>query len=374
MVAAWIQAPPIVGLLGGRRPLMSASKMGSSAYAIVTTLLALLGLVGLLSLRLFGLYSHQALALVLLLGCGWAVASRVWLARKGRLHRGLLRGLRGRDGRPQFLQATGRGSFWAMTAIACLAVFPRSAEMTPLIVGLIGVSLLRVAASFLVSRRTNAGPTLVMAAGALVLTFDLGRAFLGPHFMGGPAAVVRIAPPLEGEWLVLQGGQSPLQNHHLVAYNQRFALDLVRLDSGRIFTDETGNASVHSWEQPLVSPADGTVVVAHDEMEDSEGANFVTDSADAAGNVIVIEFDAGLFVVLAHLRHGTLRVSEGDRIRKGDPLALVGNSGNTTMPHLHLQVQTHLDLWDLDNRSVPFAFEPDGRVLARNDRVGASVP
>ena len=76
--------------------------MGSSAYAIVTTLLALLGLVGLLSLRLFGLYSHQALALVLLLGCGWAVASRVWLARKGRLHRGLLRGLRGRDGRPQF--------------------------------------------------------------------------------------------------------------------------------------------------------------------------------------------------------------------------------------------------------------------------------
>ena len=57
--------------------------MGSSAYAIVTTLLALLGLVGLLSLRLFGLYSHQALALVLLLGCGWAVASRVWLARKG---------------------------------------------------------------------------------------------------------------------------------------------------------------------------------------------------------------------------------------------------------------------------------------------------
>ena len=39
----------------------------------------------------------------------------------------------------------------------------------------------------------------------------------------------------------------------------------------------------HSWEQPLVSPADGTVVVAHDEMEDSEGANFVADSADAAG-------------------------------------------------------------------------------------------
>ena len=64
-------------------------------------------------------------------------------------------------------------------------------------------------------------------------------------------------------------------------------------------------------------------------MEDSEGPNFVTDPADAAGNVIVIELDTGHFVVLAHLRHGTLQVSQGDRVRKGDPLALVGNSGNT---------------------------------------------
>ena len=119
------------------------------------------------------------------------------------------------------------------------------------------------------------------------------------------------------------------------------------------------------------APWPGTVVVAFDRMPDSQGANFVTDPADAAGNVIVIETDTGLCVVLAHLRHGTSRVSEGDRVREGDPLALVGNSGNTSVPHLHLQVQTHHDLWDPDNRSVPFAFEPEGRVLTRNDRVRA---
>ncbi|MCY4399387.1 MAG: M23 family metallopeptidase [Gemmatimonadetes bacterium] len=340
------------------------------AYAIVTTLLTLLGLVGLFSLRVLGLYSHQALAVVLLLGFVWAVANRSWLAWKGRLDTGLLRGLGSRDKRPQLLGAAGRASFWAMTAAACLAVFPRSAEMTPLIAGLVVVSVLRVAASFLVSRRTNPGPALVMAAGALVLAFDLGRAVLGGRFGKGAAAVVQIAPPFDGEWLVLQGGPSPLQSHHLVAYNQQFALDLVRLGDGAIFTDETGNAGVHSWEQPLQSPADGTVVVARDGMEDSEGVNLVSDRADAAGNVIVIELDSGHFVVLAHLRHGTLQVSEGDRVRKGDPLALVGNSGNTTMSHLHLQVQTHSDLWDPDNRSLPFAFEPEGRVLARNDRVG----
>ena len=75
-------------------------KMRLSAYAIVTTLLTLLGLAGLLSLRFVGLYSHQALAVVLLLGFGWAVVSRVWLAWKGRLHPGPLRGFRARDNRP----------------------------------------------------------------------------------------------------------------------------------------------------------------------------------------------------------------------------------------------------------------------------------
>ncbi|MCY4074811.1 MAG: M23 family metallopeptidase [Acidobacteria bacterium] len=342
--------------------------MNLGAYAILTTLLTLLGVVGLFSLRLVGLYSHQALAVVLLLGCGWAVVSRVGLAWKGRLHLGWWRGLRARDGRSQLLQAAGRASFWAAASAACLAVFPRSAEMRPLIVALAGVCVLRIAASFLTSHRTSTGPTLVMVAGALVLALDLGRAFIG-----GSAATVHMAPPFEGEWLVLQGGPSPLQNHHLAAYNQRFAVDLVRLENGRIFGDGTGNAAVHSWEQPLRSPVDGRVVLARDDMDDAEGANFVTEAADAAGNVVVIELDTGQFVVLAHLRHGTLRVREGDRVRRGDLLALVGNSGNTTMPHLHLQVQTHRDLWDPDNRSVPFALDTAGHVLARNDRVGASV-
>ena len=340
--------------------------MRKHAYAIVTTLLTLLGLAGLFGLRLVGLYSHQALGLVLLLGCGWAIASLIRSAWKGRLKPQLARGFRGRENRPRLLQAVGRASFWALSAAACLAVFPRTAELTTLIAVLAGVSVLRIAASFAVPDRTNPGPTAAMAAGALVLAFDLGRAFLG-----APAAEVRIAPPFEGEWVVLQGGNSPLQNHHLVAYNQHFALDLVRLEDGRIFADGDGNAGVHSWEQPLQSPADGTVVVARDGMEDSEGANFVTELEDAAGNVIVIELDSGHFVVLAHLRQGSLRVGEGDRVRAGDPLALVGNSGNTTMPHLHLQVQTHPGLWDEDNRSVPFAFGPNGDVLARNDRIVA---
>ena len=91
-------------------------KMSVSANALVTTPLTLLGFVGLLSLRLVGLHSHQALAVALLLGCGWAVVSRVWLAWKGRLHLGPLQRFRARDSRSQLLRAVRRASFWAAAA------------------------------------------------------------------------------------------------------------------------------------------------------------------------------------------------------------------------------------------------------------------
>ena len=113
-----------------------------------------------------------------------------------------------------------------------------------------------------------------------------------------------------------------------------------------------------------------TVVVARDEMEDAEGTHFVTDPADAAGNVIVIELSTGHFVVLAHLRHGTLRVGEGDRVQKGDPLALVGNSGNTDHATPSL---ASADARRPLGSGQPFGFEPNGRVLGRNDRVGETV-
>lgn len=93
------------------------------------------------------------------------------------------------------------------------------------------------------------------------------------------------------------------------------------------------------------------------------------EAADAFGNMIAIQTDTRFFVVLAHLRQGTLRVKEGQVVSQGDLLAQVGNSGNTTMPHLHLQVQTHVDPWHAKNRSVPFVFGTNGRMPIRNDRI-----
>ena len=342
--------------------------MHDRAYRIVIAALTLVALASLLALRFVGLYSHQVLALFLLLGVFWAILGPGGIAWKGRLRIEVRRALGLNWDRHESLNAACRAGFWGVSTAACIWVFPRSAEFLPYMAVLGGIGVLRVAACFVTPRQSITVASLAMAIAGAVMLADLGRTLVRG------SATVQIAPPFRGEWLVLQGGASPLQNHHLSAYNQHFAIDLVRLENGSIFdatVEVGGNAAVFGWEQPLLSPADGRVVFTRDGVKDARGVGTVSTAADAAGNVIVVELDSGLFAVLAHLRQGSLQVENGDSVRTGDILARVGNSGNTTMPHLHLQVQTHADMWDPDNRSVPFAFNTDGRVPVRNDRVRA---
>ena len=340
--------------------------MRSRAWRLATAAATAVALVLLFALRFVGLYSHQALVVVLVAGLLWAVLGFGGLGWKGRLQKGWRRRSWRNHEPVEMADAIGRAAFWAITAATCVWMFPRSTEFLPIMAVLGAIGVLRVAVTFVAAPYSNRLVTLAMVFGGALLLVDLGRSFQRP------AAIARIAPPFAGEWLVVQGGPSPLQNHHLAAYNQHFAIDLVRLENGYIFdpsADTEGNAAVYGWGQPLLSPADGRVVFMRDDMEDADGPGSVGAAGDAAGNVIVIELDNGLFVVLAHLRHGSLRVREGDSVRVGEELANVGNSGNTTLPHLHLQVQTHVDMWHPDNRSIPFAFGPDDRVSVRNDRI-----
>ncbi len=320
-------------------------------------------------MRLVGFYSHQALAVALFLGVCWVVPSRAWLAYTGELDTRFLLRLREADARPELVQAVGRGLFWAVLTAAILVIWPRSPELTPMLWGIGAMGALRLLAELFPTKRPNHATTAVMALAALVMTTDLVRVVLP-----GKPAVVVMRPPFEGTWQVLQGGASPLVSHHLSAYNQVYALDLVALDDeGRIFVEGADPSDPNglwvSWNQPYVSPVAGTVVAARGDVPDAAGINLETELDAAVGNHVILETADGYFVVLAHLQQGSLQVDVGDTVAPGDPLGRCGNSGNTTSPHLHLQVQTHADLWHEDNRSVPFAFEPAGRALRRNARI-----
>jgi murein DD-endopeptidase MepM/ murein hydrolase activator NlpD len=95
----------------------------------------------------------------------------------------------------------------------------------------------------------------------------------------------------------------------------------------------------------------------------------------AAGNFVILDIGGGHFVMYAHLRPGTLRVKTGDTVKRGDVIGLLGNSGNSTGPHLHFQV-SNTDS-PLATEGLPFVFdsyEVQSRAGAAGDSRAMSIP
>ena len=111
---------------------------------------------------------------------------------------------------------------------------------------------------------------------------------------------------------------------------------------------------LHSeWEQEVLSPADGTVVYARNDVPDQKVPNVVNREIYAslpdpmstiAGNNVLIEHGKGEYSSLGHLKHGSVRVKAGNRVRQGEVTGLIGSSGPSEHPHLHYQLMagTHL--------------------------------
>lgn len=179
------------------------------------------------------------------------------------------------------------------------------------------------------------------------------------------SAAVSLVNPMHDELLVMQGGSSPVVNHHYVVSSQRNALDLVVVEHDRIYADDrSGNEHSLCFGKEVSAPAAGVVVRAVDGLRDNPPGE--TDREHLVGNHVVIQIAKDRYVLLAHLRSGSIKVKPGDVIGIGQTVGACGNSGNSTEAHLHLQVQDRPD-YDADVTTYPIAF--DGRVLHRNDRV-----
>lgn len=123
---------------------------------------------------------------------------------------------------------------------------------------------------------------------------------------------------------------------------QRFAIDWERVDEGnRIVSGDLRDLrSYRIYGEPVLAVADGRVVHARDGLPDqTPGAlppGLPIEEAD--GNSVVLDIGGGAYVLYAHLRPGSVKVSAGEQVRRGDPIGEVGNSGNSQAPHLHLHV------------------------------------
>lgn len=149
--------------------------------------------------------------------------------------------------------------------------------------------------------------------------------------------------PFKGQWFVYWGGESEGQNYHMNDKNQQYAYDFLKVAEGKSYRgDPDKNESYLAFGQPILAPCDGTVVLAIDGVPDNIPGEL--NPVHKTGNTLVLRTDAGEYILMAHLKEGSLAVEKGQQVRRGDLLALCGNSGNSTEAHLHLQLQNTRDI------------------------------
>jgi murein DD-endopeptidase MepM/ murein hydrolase activator NlpD len=164
-----------------------------------------------------------------------------------------------------------------------------------------------------------------------------------------------LGPPLGGDgWVAFNGCCSGGGAHRgaILPVNgrlwdaQRFAIDWLKLDDeGRLVTGDLANPE--SWVgygAPVLAAASGTVVSAGDGLPDQVPGKLPDPStitvANVDGNHVVLDHGDGVFTFYAHLRPGSVAVQTGDRVAAGQRLGDLGNTGNSSAPHLHFHVMT----------------------------------
>jgi hypothetical protein len=164
--------------------------------------------------------------------------------------------------------------------------------------------------------------------------------------------------PFDGKWTVFNGGVSKGLSHSWGILPQRYAYDFIIMDDeGKSFAgDNTSLQSYYCYGKDVIAPADGTVVKVSDKHRDSRvtGENVYCDTWDIRGNFVVIKHADGEFGAIAHLVPGSITVRKGDNVKRGDILAKCGNSGNTSEPHIHFQLQSGKSFFR--SAGLPIAF------------------
>jgi hypothetical protein len=188
-----------------------------------------------------------------------------------------------------------------------------------------------------------------------------------------------ISLPFEGLWLARNSPARRVPSHGTDLFGERYAIDFIGVDDRRRTADRRDWRTFlatepperfFSYGRPILAPADGVVVDAHDGELDHAGrrsqlalvpymvgqAGRLRQGVGAiAGNYLTIALrDRGAFVALVHLRAGSLRVAVGDQVVAGQPIAECGNSGNSTQPHVHVQIMDSRDLSVA--QGIPMAF------------------
>jgi len=135
--------------------------------------------------------------------------------------------------------------------------------------------------------------------------------------------------------------------------------------------DPAVNTSYFNYGRTLYAAADGVVVETQDEHPENSGnAKDVTFNSfkDYPGNFVLLDIGGGRYAFYAHCIPKSLQVKVGDHVKKGDPIALLGNSGYSSAPHLHFQITDKPDYFA--TKGLPFVlkqYTKTGEIFLRTE-------
>lgn len=190
-----------------------------------------------------------------------------------------------------------------------------------------------------------------------------------------PNTPLVVAPPLRGpDWIAGDSAnnnpdaahrRAVLFDHGQAYIAQRYAIDWVKYQlvngaQGETWSGpEDKNSSYFCYDAPIYSMTDGRVVEAMDGLPEnvphSGKVAIDVNFANAAGNHVVVDIGYGLYALYAHMRPGTVKVKRGDIVKVGDLIGHIGNTGNSTEPHLHEHIDNQPSF--LAGQGVPYEFD-----------------
>lgn len=192
--------------------------------------------------------------------------------------------------------------------------------------------------------------------------------------------------PLRGTWTA--GAAPTFHSHHRWGIIQEFAFDFVQYGAGNLTHrgDGTRLTDYYAYNAPVLAIADGTIVSVLNDVPESDEMLRRKDETDAEymkrtmamqqqllsrgfegilGNHVIIQHENGEFSFYLHMKTGSVIVKVGDVVSKGQEIGKLGNSGNSTEPHLHFHVSNGADIQY--SRSLPVSFQ-NIRVLPVNNK------